>query len=83
MAGFWDKEEEVRLIEKPGNGKSASYIKIQAVEKDDKKYVDIRVFFEKKDGTLQHTQQGIAIPKEMFEEVVRWGHEAYETLNSM
>jgi hypothetical protein len=78
--GFWDKENVVRDVKKHSNG--GSFYRINVVEKDGREGVDLRGFYEKKDGGVQHTKSGIMIAKEDLPEVIQWLQEAQVVLDS-
>jgi len=68
MSKFWDKESEPMIVEKNGTG--AEY-RIRRVEKDDKKYREIREWFmDKKTGNMLPTKKGVVIPEEVADDVV-------------
>lgn len=78
MAGFWDKENVVRDVKKASN--EGNFYRVNVVEKDGKRGVDLRSFYTKKDGTIQHTKSGLMIAEADLEEVIKWLHEAHEVL---
>lgn len=78
MAGFWDKENVIRDVKKASN--DGNFYRINVVEKDGRKGIDLRSFYTKKDGTEQHTKSGIFINADDIEEVIEWLHEAVEQL---
>ena len=78
MSDFWDSENIVREVPKSGNGES--FYRINVVSKDGKKGIDLRVFYEKKDGTIQHTKSGLFINADDVEEIIKWLHEAIAEL---
>ena len=66
MAAFWDKEELCGSIKK----NSREEIQIKKVSKNDKEYIDIRVFwYDANDDSFKPSQKGLAIPAESFSEL--------------
>ncbi len=72
--GFWDKENVVRDVKKASN--EGNFYRVNVVEKDGREGVDLRSFYTKKDGSVQHTKSGLMIAKEDLEEVIKWLQEA-------
>ena len=72
--GFWDRENIVRDVKKASN--QGNFYRVNIVEKDGKEGVDLRSFYTKKDGSVQHTKSGLMIAKEDLSEVIKWLHEA-------
>lgn len=68
MADFWDKHEELKMIEK--NKKEV--IKIFACLKQDRKYVEFRTFTRasEEDTDYKPTKKGIVIPREHWDTIV-------------
>lgn len=63
LADFWDNEELIGKIDK--NGREEIHVK--KVEKKDKKYVDVRVFwFDGNSGEFRPSQKGVTIALESF-----------------
>jgi hypothetical protein len=65
MAEFWDTEELVGKIAK----NSREEIQIKKVEKNSKKYIDIRVFwFDGNADEYKPSQKGVTVALESFQE---------------
>jgi uncharacterized protein YcfL len=65
MADFWDSEELVGKIVK----NSREEIHIKKVKKNNKDYVDIRVFWYDSNGDeFRPSQKGVTVASESFEE---------------
>ncbi|HOV27230.1 MAG TPA: transcriptional coactivator p15/PC4 family protein [Pseudobacteroides sp.] len=66
MADFWDKEELIGKLSK----NSREEIQIKVVEKNDKKYIDIRTFwFDSNADEFKPSQKGVAIPYDSLDEL--------------
>ncbi len=78
MAGFWDKEKVIRDVWKTAN--EDNFYRVNVVEKDGKRGIDLRSFYTKKDGSVQHTKSGLLIAEADVEEVITWLQEALVTL---
>jgi hypothetical protein len=66
MAGFWDSERTIEMIEKNDRGDK---IVIKEVTKNQRAYIDIRNYYRNILGELC-PGKGIAIPEELFDSVV-------------
>ena len=65
MAEFWDQEELVGKISK----NSREEIQVKKVEKNSKKYIDIRVFwFDGNADEYKPSQKGVTVAYENFKE---------------
>jgi hypothetical protein len=65
MSDFWDHEELIGKLVK----NSREEIHIKKVEKNKKKYVDIRVFwFDSNGDEFRPSQKGVTIPYESYSE---------------
>jgi hypothetical protein len=65
LAEFWDKEE---LVGKLGKN-SREEIQVKRVEKNGRKYIDIRVFwFDNNADEFKPSQKGVTVPCESFKE---------------
>lgn len=66
MADFWDKEEILGKLPK----NNTEEIQIKKVSKNNKEFLDIRVFWKDKDnGEFKPSQKGVAIPVDMVDEL--------------
>ena len=66
MADFWDSEEIISKFVK----NSREEIQIKKVAKNNKTYLDIRVFwFDSKSDEFRPSQKGVAIPLEIVGEL--------------
>jgi len=66
MAGFWDTEELIGKFVK----NSREEIQIKKVTKNNKSYIDIRVFwYDSKSDDYRPSQKGVAIPLEFVGEL--------------
>jgi len=66
MASFWDKEELCGKIKK----NNREEIQIKKVTKNEKEYIDIRVFwYDADDDSYKPSQKGLAVPVESFSEL--------------
>lgn len=65
---FWDSEKQVADVEKAGT--KNTFYRVKEVVKNGRKYVDVREHYTKKDGTVQYTTKGTAVPVESLGELV-------------
>jgi len=66
MSSFWDKEEICGKIKK----NSREEIQVKKVTKNNKDYIDIRVFwYDSDEDSYKPSQKGLAIPMESFPEL--------------
>ena len=66
MADFWDKEELFGKNRK----NNREEIQIKKVSKNDKEYIDIRVFwYDANEDSFKPSQKGLAVPVESFSEL--------------
>ncbi|HHW22537.1 MAG TPA: transcriptional coactivator p15 [Clostridiaceae bacterium] len=66
MADFWDTEELIGKFVK----NSREEIQIKKVSKNNKSYIDIRVFwYDSKSDEFRPSQKGVAIPLEFVSEL--------------
>lgn len=73
-------EDNIRSVEKLK--KPGTFYRVNNVEKENGELgTDLRVVFEKKDGTIQYTTSGLFINKEDLPTVIKWLLEADATQN--
>jgi len=60
MPGFWDSERILGDLQK-----GSERIRIREVKRRDMRLVDIRLFWQDKDGKWQPSKRGISVPLEL------------------
>ncbi len=75
---FWDSERELLQVKKEGT--KTSYYSFKRVSKGGRDFIDVREHFAKADGTIQHTAKGMAIPVEMFDNMMVGFRDVYEII---
>ncbi|MFO7264702.1 MAG: transcriptional coactivator p15/PC4 family protein [Limnochordales bacterium] len=73
---FWDVERPVGDVRKNNRG---AVIRVSQTEKDNRKYVDVRVFYPGRDNGMR-PGKGIALPSEIAGEVAGYILQASESL---
>ncbi len=75
---FWDVE---RLIGKVQKNERGDIIRVSHTEKDNRKYVDVRVFYMGADRGMR-PGKGIALPSELADEVAGYILQASESIRN-